>query len=65
MILFPEYINIRRGQYICAILGVAACPVCSFQAMSNKTRADNVFYSGLSKTRPNRSLPSLVDTAYS
>ncbi|KAK0459011.1 NCS1 nucleoside transporter family [Desarmillaria tabescens] len=26
MILFPEYINIRRGQYICAILGVAACP---------------------------------------
>ncbi|KAF5374971.1 hypothetical protein D9758_000235 [Tetrapyrgos nigripes] len=25
-ILFPQYINIRRGQYICAILGVATCP---------------------------------------
>ncbi|KAF8900934.1 permease for cytosine/purines, uracil, thiamine, allantoin-domain-containing protein [Mucidula mucida] len=22
----PKYINIRRGQYICAVLGVAACP---------------------------------------
>jgi len=26
MILFPKFINIRRGQYICAVLGVAACP---------------------------------------
>lgn len=25
-ILLPSYINVRRGQYICAILGVAACP---------------------------------------
>ncbi|KAK7463627.1 hypothetical protein VKT23_005566 [Stygiomarasmius scandens] len=25
-ILLPQFINIRRGQYICAILGVAACP---------------------------------------
>ncbi|KAJ7107148.1 NCS1 nucleoside transporter family [Mycena crocata] len=26
-ILFPKYINIRRGQYICAILALATCPV--------------------------------------
>ncbi|KAF9022735.1 hypothetical protein BDZ89DRAFT_195779 [Hymenopellis radicata] len=25
-ILFPTYVNIRRGQYICAALGVAVCP---------------------------------------
>ncbi|KAJ7706422.1 permease for cytosine/purines, uracil, thiamine, allantoin-domain-containing protein [Mycena rosella] len=25
-ILFPRYINIRRGQYICAVLGLATCP---------------------------------------
>ncbi|THH12505.1 hypothetical protein EW146_g7628 [Bondarzewia mesenterica] len=25
-ILFPSYINVRRGQYLCAIIGVAACP---------------------------------------
>ncbi|GAA5894947.1 nucleobase cation symporter-1 family protein [Sporobolomyces salmoneus] len=26
MILLPEYISIRRGQYICAIIGTASCP---------------------------------------
>ncbi|KAH8814709.1 NCS1 nucleoside transporter family [Flagelloscypha sp. PMI_526] len=25
-ILFPKYVNIRRGQYICAVIGVASCP---------------------------------------
>ncbi|KAJ6574876.1 NCS1 nucleoside transporter family [Mycena capillaripes] len=25
-ILFPQYINIRRGQYICAFVGLATCP---------------------------------------
>jgi len=25
-ILFPRYINIRRGQYICALVGLATCP---------------------------------------
>ncbi|TRM66390.1 permease [Schizophyllum amplum] len=25
-VLFPAYVNIRRGQYICALLGVATCP---------------------------------------
>ncbi|KAJ6604424.1 NCS1 nucleoside transporter family [Mycena vulgaris] len=25
-ILFPKYINIRRGQYVCAVLGLATCP---------------------------------------
>jgi len=25
-ILFPKYINIRRGQYVCALLGLATCP---------------------------------------
>ncbi|KAF7320233.1 NCS1 nucleoside transporter family [Mycena kentingensis (nom. inval.)] len=25
-IVFPKYVNIRRGQYICAILGLATCP---------------------------------------
>ncbi|KAL1737146.1 permease for cytosine/purines, uracil, thiamine, allantoin-domain-containing protein [Schizophyllum commune] len=25
-ILFPKYVNIRRGQYICAVLAVATCP---------------------------------------
>ncbi|KAJ7139898.1 NCS1 nucleoside transporter family [Mycena epipterygia] len=25
-ILFPRYINIRRGQYVCAVLGLATCP---------------------------------------
>ncbi|KAJ7492846.1 NCS1 nucleoside transporter family [Mycena latifolia] len=25
-IFFPRYINIRRGQYICAVLGLATCP---------------------------------------
>jgi nucleobase:cation symporter-1, NCS1 family len=24
--MFPKYINIRRGQFICAILGFAICP---------------------------------------
>ncbi|KAF8224718.1 hypothetical protein L208DRAFT_1409797, partial [Tricholoma matsutake] len=24
--LFPKYINIRRGQFLCAILGFAICP---------------------------------------
>ena len=26
MALFPRYLNIRRGQYLCAILGFAICP---------------------------------------
>jgi NCS1 family nucleobase:cation symporter-1 len=26
MVFSPKYINIRRGQYICAILGLATCP---------------------------------------
>ncbi|KAJ7630713.1 NCS1 nucleoside transporter family [Roridomyces roridus] len=25
-ILFPRWLNIRRGQYVCAILGLATCP---------------------------------------
>ncbi|KAJ6509304.1 NCS1 nucleoside transporter family [Mycena vitilis] len=25
-ILFPRYINIRRGQYLCALVGLATCP---------------------------------------
>jgi len=25
-ILFPRFINIRRGQYVCAVLGLATCP---------------------------------------
>ncbi|KAJ7783537.1 NCS1 nucleoside transporter family [Mycena maculata] len=25
-IIFPRYINIRRGQYVCALLGLATCP---------------------------------------
>jgi len=25
-ILFPRYINIRRGQYVCALVGLATCP---------------------------------------
>ncbi|KAJ7321894.1 NCS1 nucleoside transporter family [Mycena albidolilacea] len=26
-ILFPRYINVRRGQYICALVSLATCPV--------------------------------------
>jgi NCS1 nucleoside transporter family len=26
--LMPRYLNIRRGSYICAIVGLAMCPVC-------------------------------------
>ncbi|KAI5124354.1 hypothetical protein M0805_008961 [Coniferiporia weirii] len=26
MIIFPEYINVRRGQYICAVLGLVTVP---------------------------------------
>ncbi|KAF7310716.1 NCS1 nucleoside transporter family [Mycena chlorophos] len=26
-IIFPRFVNIRRGQYICAVLGLATCPV--------------------------------------
>ncbi|KAF7343699.1 Nucleobase cation symporter [Mycena sanguinolenta] len=26
-ILFPRYINVRRGQYVCAVVGLATCPV--------------------------------------
>nr|GAT47884.1 NCS1 nucleoside transporter family [Mycena chlorophos] len=25
-IIFPRFVNIRRGQYICAVLGLATCP---------------------------------------
>ncbi|KAJ7626103.1 permease for cytosine/purines, uracil, thiamine, allantoin-domain-containing protein, partial [Roridomyces roridus] len=26
MILFPRYVNVRRGQYICALVALATCP---------------------------------------
>lgn len=34
--LLPRYINIRRGSYICAIIGLAMCPVCLFPSRQRK-----------------------------
>ncbi|KAL1748587.1 permease for cytosine/purines, uracil, thiamine, allantoin-domain-containing protein [Schizophyllum fasciatum] len=43
-ILFPQYVNIRRGQYICALLGVATCP----WIIQNSARSFTAFLGGYS-----------------
>ncbi|ETW79779.1 Nucleobase cation symporter, partial [Heterobasidion irregulare TC 32-1] len=43
-ILFPSFINVRRGQYICAIIGVAACP----WMIQNSAKSFTAFLGGYS-----------------
>ncbi|KAJ7102158.1 NCS1 nucleoside transporter family [Mycena belliarum] len=43
-ILFPRYINIRRGQYICAVLGLATCP----WIIQNSAKSFTAFLGGYS-----------------
>ncbi|KAF7333708.1 NCS1 nucleoside transporter family [Mycena venus] len=78
-ILFPQYINVRRGQYICALVSLATCPwiiqnsATSFTSFLYLPRKATILFLTLCKqgwihhlSRPNlwNSVSRLCDTTY-